>query len=120
MTFLRLAPFTAPRGDASRHELLSEMTSTVGSVFLGMTVGCAKCHDRKYAEIPTRDYYRMKAFFATIQIPRPEPGDGFQIGGSLGADFYRDGEKDWATKKRAELQAQVANAGEELKKLKIL
>ena len=118
MTFLRLAPFTEPRGDESRHELLSEMTSTVGSVFLGMTVGCAKCHDHKYDEIPTRDFYRMKAFFATIQIPRPEPGDGFQIGGSLGADFYRDGEKDWATKKRAELQAQVANAGEELKKLK--
>ncbi|MDP7205600.1 MAG: DUF1549 domain-containing protein, partial [Pirellulaceae bacterium] len=85
MTFLRLAPFTEPRGDESRHEMLSEMTSTVGSVFLGMTVGCAKCHDHKYDAIPTRDFYRMKAFFATIQIPRPEPGDGFQIGGSLGA-----------------------------------
>ncbi len=118
MTFLRLAPFTEPRGDESRHEVLSEMTATVGSVFLGMTVGCAKCHDHKYDAIPTRDFYRMQAFFATIQIPRPEPGDGFQIGGSLGADFYRDGEKDWAAKKRAELQAQVADAGKELKELK--
>ena len=39
LTFLRLAPFTEPRGDASRHEMLSEMTSTVSSVFLGLTVG---------------------------------------------------------------------------------
>jgi hypothetical protein len=118
MTFLRLAPFTEPRGDASRHEVLSEMTATVGSVFLGMTVGCAKCHDHKYDEIPTRDFYRMKAFFATVQIPRPEPGDGFQIGGSLDAGFYREGEKEWAAKKRSELEAQVAEARTELEELK--
>ena len=48
MTFLRLAPFTEPRGDETRHEMLSEMTSTVGSVFLGLTVGCAKCHYHKH------------------------------------------------------------------------
>ena len=54
LTFLRLAPFTEPRGDETRHELLSEMTSTVSSVFLGLTVGCAKCHDHKYDGIPTR------------------------------------------------------------------
>ena len=118
MTFLRLAPFTEPRGDMSRHEMLSEITGTVSSVFLGLTVGCAKCHDHKYDAIPTRDFYRMKAFFATVQIPRPEPGDGFQIGGSLNAEFYREGEKDWATKKRAELKAQVADGKKELAKLK--
>ena len=38
LTFLRLAPFTEPRGDESRHEMLSEMTTTVSSVFLGLTV----------------------------------------------------------------------------------
>ncbi|MEZ6063916.1 MAG: DUF1549 domain-containing protein [Planctomycetaceae bacterium] len=73
MTFLRLAPFTEPRGDESRHELLSEMTSTVGAVFLGLTVGCAKCHDHKYDDIPTKDFYRLKAFFSTVSLPRPEP-----------------------------------------------
>ena len=96
LTFLRLAPFTEPRGDETRHELLSEMTSIVGSTFLGLTVGCAKCHDHKYDEIPTEDFYRMKAFFATVQIPRPEPGDVFQIGGPVPADFHRTGEKEWA------------------------
>ena len=118
MTFLRLAPFTEPRGDETRHELLSEMTSTVGSVFLGLTVGCAKCHDHKYDPIPTRDFYRMQAFFATIQIPRPLPGDGFQIGGPLSAAFYRPGEKEWAAKKRATLQEEANLANEQLAALK--
>ena len=98
LTFLRLAPFTEPRGDASRHEMLSEMTATVSSVFLGLTVGCAQCHNHKYDRIPTKDFYRMKAFFSTVQLQRPLPGDSFQIGGPLPAAFYRKGEKEWATK----------------------
>ena len=114
MTFLRLAPFTEPRGDETRHEMLSEMTSTVGSVFLGLTVGCAKCHDHKYDKIPTRDFYRMKAFFATIQIPAPERGDGFQIGGPTAAAFYRPGENEWAEAKRKELQQEAAEAAKEI------
>jgi hypothetical protein len=104
MTFLRLAPFTEPRGDETRHEMLSEITTTVSSVFLGLTVGCAKCHDHKYDQIPIKDFYRMKAFFNTVQIMPPERGDGFQIGGPLPAEFYRDGEKDWAAKKREEIE----------------
>ena len=100
LTFLRLAPFTEPRGDETRHEMLSEMTSTVSSVFLGLTVGCAKCHDHKYDQIPTKDFYRMKAFFSTVQLMPPERGDGYQIGGPLPAEFYRRGEADWAEKQR--------------------
>ena len=110
LTFLRLAPFTEPRGDVTRHEMLSEMTSTVSSVFLGLTVGCAKCHDHKYDKIPTKDFYRMQAFFDTVQIARPERGDIFQIGGPMPADFYRKGEKEWAEKRRREfsgLQGQL-------------
>jgi hypothetical protein len=118
MTFLRLAPFTEPRGDETRHELLSEMTSTVSSVFLGLTVGCAKCHDHKYDNIPTEDFYRLKAFFSTVSIPRPEPGDGFQIGGPINAGFYRKGEGEWATRRRAELERSVGKAKQELAALK--
>ena len=118
MTFLRLAPFTEPRGDETRHELLSEMTSTVSSVFLGLTVGCAKCHDHKYDDIPTKDFYRLKAFFSTVSIPRPEPGDIFQIGGSLSAPFYRKGEAEWATKRRSEIRREAGNARQELAKLR--
>lgn len=110
MTFLRLAPFTEPRGDESRHEMLSEITTTVSSVFLGLTVGCAKCHDHKYDAIPTKDFYRLKAFFATVQIPPPLRGDAFQIGGPTAAAFYRDGEADWARAKAQQLNDDAANA----------
>ena len=108
LTFLRLAPFTEPRGDASRHEMLSEMTATVSSVFLGLTVGCAQCHNHKYDRIPTKDFYRMKAFFSTVQLQRPLPGDIFQIGGPLPAAFYRKGEKEWAAKLTEQRNAELA------------
>ena len=39
------------------------MVSTTGAVFLGLTVGCARCHDHKYEPITQRDYYRMFAIF---------------------------------------------------------
>ena len=114
LTFLRLAPFTEPRGDETRHEMLSEMTSTVASVFLGLTVGCAKCHDHKYDHIPTKDFYRLKAFFATVSIERPLPGDIYQVGGSLPARFYRDGQEQWAEQKRQTMRDGLEEAKTEL------
>ena len=117
LTFLRLAPFTEPRGDETRHELLSEMTSTVSSVFLGLTIGCAQCHDHKYDAIPIDDFYRMQAFFSTVQIPPPERGDGFQIGGPLPAGFYRPHEQAWVDATRAGMQREVGEAKQQLAKL---
>ena len=107
LTFLRLAPFTEPRGEEDRDVILSEITSTVGSVFLGLTVGCAKCHDHKYDRIPTRDFYRLKAFFAAVAIARPYPDDIQQLGGSQPAEFYRPGEQQWADGQRASLREQL-------------
>lgn len=118
LTFLRLAPFTEPRGDETRHEMLSEMTATVGSVFLGLTVGCAKCHDHKHDDISTADFYRMKAFLATVQIPPPERGDAFQIGGSIAADFYRSGEQKWAEERRSAVERSIDSSKTELQQLR--
>ena len=46
-----------------RHMVLNEMTSTVGSVFLGLNVGCAQCHEHKSDPISQADFYRLRAFF---------------------------------------------------------
>ena len=54
--------------EVKRQSELSEITGTVGSVFLGLTIGCARCHDHKFDAIPTTDYYRLQAFFATSKL----------------------------------------------------
>ena len=54
--------------DTRRRDLLIDAVDTTGSVFLGLTLACARCHDHKYDPIPQRDYYRMEAFFAGMVI----------------------------------------------------
>jgi cytochrome c553 len=49
--------------EETRMDELDDMVTTTSSVFLGLTVGCARCHDHKYDPIPQRDYYRMQAIF---------------------------------------------------------
>jgi len=49
--------------DERRHSFLNDMTSTVGSVFLGLQIGCAQCHDHKYDPVSQKDFYRLRAFF---------------------------------------------------------
>jgi hypothetical protein len=61
-----------------RHNTLVGMTDTAGLVFLGLTVGCARCHDHKFEPIPQRDYYRLLAFFTPAgfrhDLPIADPG----------------------------------------------
>jgi hypothetical protein len=73
--FLRVAPWDRSNLVAAdvRQNYLSEVTSVVGSVFLGMSVGCARCHDHKYDPIPTKDYYRFQAFFQATEANRGVP-----------------------------------------------
>jgi hypothetical protein len=50
-----------------RYESLTEMTGAVGSVFLGLTISCARCHDHKFDPVSQADYFRLQAFFAATQ-----------------------------------------------------
>ena len=50
-----------------RADELHDMVSTTGSAFLGLTVGCARCHDHKFDPIPQTDYYSIKAVFEGVQ-----------------------------------------------------
>jgi hypothetical protein len=53
--------------DVNRQEVLTEMTGAIGSAFLGLTMGCARCHNHKFDPISQADYYRLQAFFAPAQ-----------------------------------------------------
>jgi len=66
--FNRLGPLRKNAGNqevaSSRNEVLTEMTNAVGAAFLGVTLGCARCHDHKFDPIRQSDYYRIQSYFA--------------------------------------------------------
>ncbi len=64
--FLRLYPdeYNAVNLEQRRQEILNDITDTVGSAFLGVTLGCCRCHDHKTDPIEQADYYRIQSHFA--------------------------------------------------------
>ncbi len=55
-----------------RIEYVADRTNTVGTAFLGLTLGCARCHDHKYDPISQKEYYQLFSFFNSVV----ERGDG--------------------------------------------
>ncbi len=58
-----------------RYDHLDDMLSTLGTSMLGLSMGCARCHDHKYDPVPQEDYYRMLAAFGrtdstTVNVDR--------------------------------------------------
>jgi hypothetical protein len=66
--FNRLGPLRKNAGNqevaSSRTEVLTEMTNIVGASMLGVTLGCARCHDHKFDPIRQSDYYRIQGYFS--------------------------------------------------------
>lgn len=66
--FFRLGPVRRNAGNPdialSRNEVLTERTDIIGSAILGLTVGCARCHNHKLEPISQRDYYCLQAYLA--------------------------------------------------------
>ena len=50
----------------ARQDSLDEMIVATGDTFLGLSIGCARCHDHKFDPVSLRDYYAMQAFFAGV------------------------------------------------------
>ncbi len=78
--YLRLGPWDNSAAlfneqGRSRAELMADLTETTGNAFLGLTLGCARCHDHKFDPISQADHFRMRAFFEQVKF-----ADSFPMG----------------------------------------
>ncbi len=75
---------TANQAEKERYDELDDMARTIGTTMLGLTVGCARCHDHKFDPIPNADYYGMVSAFTTtvrsdFDVPTDIEGDKIKL-----------------------------------------
>jgi Protein of unknown function (DUF1549)/Protein of unknown function (DUF1553) len=75
--------------EMNRQEVLTEMAGAIGSVFMGLTVGCARCHNHKFDPILQADYYRLQAVFAATE------GKDIEIATAEDKARYEQAKKDY-------------------------
>mgnify|MGYP002628099241 FL=1 len=73
--------------ESARYDELDDMAATTGTAMLGLTIGCARCHDHKFDPIPVKDYYQFVSIFTTtirseIDVP-------------LDSEVYRSNLENW-------------------------
>ena len=63
--FLRMAPDGTGNANnaAAQNQVMAETLKIVSTSLMGLTVGCAQCHDHRYDPIPQADYYKLRAIF---------------------------------------------------------
>ena len=92
--FLASGTFTSQQTqkerERSRYEQLDDLISTMGTATLGLTLGCARCHEHKFDPVPSHDYYRLISSFAET---------GFQ-------DFQFDRQPEKYKREKAEFDTQ--------------
>lgn len=64
-----------------RYKVIVDRVNTTGTVWLGLTVGCAQCHNHKYDPITAKDYYQLFAFFNTTPMETKQQGSKMGMSG---------------------------------------
>jgi hypothetical protein len=93
--------YNARNLEQRRQEILNDMTDTTAQVFLGLTIGCARCHDHKFDPITQKDYYRFQAFFAAF-LAR----DKFEVGWPEALGSHQKQLEEWESR-TAELRRRI-------------
>ncbi|MAI31348.1 MAG: hypothetical protein CMM07_06725 [Rhodopirellula sp.] len=112
--FLMVAPkMLTERNKAKMHlDIADEQVDTIGRAILGLTLGCARCHDHKFDPIPTKDYYAMLGILHSTRT-----ADGILMGNvNVSGWKETDLEVDSQTRQRhAQLKARTTAIEQELK-----
>lgn len=76
--FLALGHYDANEKDIARVRMdrIDEQLDTIGKSMLGLTLGCARCHDHKFDPIPTRDYYALAGILGSTKTHTTQPRQG--------------------------------------------
>ena len=106
--FLALGPknLDAQDKDLLRMDVVDEQVDTIGRAFLGLSVGCARCHDHKFEPIPTAEYYALAGILRSTKTLLPGNVSGFVRRPLPGLDPHRQ--------RRAAHNARVKAAREHL------
>ncbi len=116
--FLILGPKVLADRDKVRRrmDVVDEQIDTVGKAFMGLTLGCARCHDHKFDPVPTADYYALAGIFlSTRTLDSFKAGNPVISGWSLRTLGGPDSEKQQVAQK--EHQARLKATADAIKKL---
>lgn len=95
--------------DSNRHDVIDDQIDVIGRGFLGLSLGCARCHDHKHDPVPTADYYSLYGVFASSIEPYEPPRIGAVA--EAGQPF----ETEFAAKLKEISDQQQAHYGETLR-----
>lgn len=95
------------------HITIEDTIDNLGKTFLGLTIGCARCHDHKFDAIPTTDYYALYGFFESSVYPHAgaehkpwRENFSYRIGNEQSLAIlapHRQSLQDWRKRERAQL-----------------
>ena len=118
--FLALGPTNYEEQDKGmlRMDIIDEQLDTIGRSFMGMTIGCARCHDHKFDPISARDYYAMAGIFRSTQTLRNYTDNvAHWVDTKLPLDDELEAELQAKEKRLATLKAELADVSAKVKKL---
>lgn len=98
--YLALGPINYELQDKEllRMEVVDEQINTLGRTFLGLTLGCARCHDHKFDPIPTHEYYALAGIFRSTQSLVPGNVSGY-VTATLNSETHDAAMSEWKTQK---------------------